>query len=34
MGVEESLVRLAVGVEDADDLIDDVAQALAQSSSG
>jgi len=29
MGISESLVRLSVGLEDADDLIADLAQALA-----
>ncbi len=30
LGISDSLVRLAVGLEDADDLIADIAQALAQ----
>jgi methionine-gamma-lyase len=29
-GVTENLVRLSIGVEDADDLIADLAQALAK----
>ena len=29
MGISDSLVRLSAGIEDADDLIDDLAQALA-----
>ncbi|MCP4903397.1 MAG: cystathionine gamma-synthase, partial [bacterium] len=28
MGITDSLVRLACGVEDSDDLIDDLSQAL------
>ena len=30
LGISDSLVRLSVGIEDADDLIGDLAQALAQ----
>ncbi len=29
LGISDTLVRLSVGVEDADDLIDDLGQALA-----
>ena len=28
LGIDEGLVRLSVGLEDADDLIEDIAQAL------
>jgi cystathionine beta-lyase len=28
-GVVDSLIRLSIGIEDADDLIDDIRQALA-----
>jgi cystathionine beta-lyase/cystathionine gamma-synthase len=28
MGIPEALVRLSVGIEDADDLIDDLRQAM------
>ena len=31
MGVNEGMLRLSVGLEDADDLIDDLAAALAAS---
>ncbi len=30
MGLTDSLVRLSVGIEDVDDLIEDLDQALAQ----
>jgi len=30
LGIHDNLVRLSVGIEDADDLIDDIDQALAQ----
>ena len=30
-GVLDSLIRLSIGIEDAEDLIDDLAQALEQS---
>jgi cystathionine gamma-synthase len=30
LGITDSLVRLALGIEDADDLIADLEQALAQ----
>lgn len=33
-GVSEGLVRLSIGLEDADDLIDDLGQALARSQKG
>jgi O-acetylhomoserine (thiol)-lyase len=33
-GVGEELVRLSIGLEDAQDLIDDLAQALAASQKG
>jgi cystathionine gamma-lyase len=29
LGIEDGLVRLSVGIESADDLIDDLSQALA-----
>lgn len=32
LGISEGLVRLSVGLEDADDLLDDIAQALSSSS--
>ena len=33
-GIGEELVRLSIGLEDAQDLIDDLAQALAASQKG
>jgi cystathionine beta-lyase/cystathionine gamma-synthase len=30
LGIDDGLIRVAVGIEDADDLIDDFAQALAK----
>ena len=30
IGITESLIRLSVGVEDIDDLLDDLSQALKQ----
>jgi len=33
LGIDESLVRLSVGIEALDDLIDDIKQALEKSSS-
>jgi cystathionine beta-lyase/cystathionine gamma-synthase len=33
-GLSDSLIRLSVGVEDADDLIEDLSQALASASTG
>ncbi len=30
MGIADSLIRVSVGIEDRDDLIDDFAQALAE----
>jgi len=29
MGIEENLIRMSIGIEDAEDLIEDVQQALA-----
>jgi cystathionine beta-lyase/cystathionine gamma-synthase len=34
LGIGEGMVRLSVGIEDGDDLEDDVAQALAVASAG
>jgi cystathionine beta-lyase/cystathionine gamma-synthase len=34
LGIGEGLVRLSVGIEDADDIIADLAQALARAGSG
>jgi len=34
LGIHDSLIRLSVGIEDADDIIYDLDQALAQATGG